>query len=174
MTVDVDPKDVKPGPPPPLDLLDKHSNQAFFARFGLVLGLLLAVTGGLALAAGLVGQHEPDPEQQRELIAERIAPVGVVATSKEQLAALTPVAAPAAPRSGEQVVAQVCGACHASGMLGAPKSHDKAAWAAREKAAGGADALLKHAIVGKGQMPPKGGDPSLSEQELRDAIAVMR
>ena len=174
MTVEVDPEDVKPGLPPPIDVLDKHSNEAFFIRFGLVLGLLLTITGGLALASGLIGEHAPDAEQQRELIAQRIAPVGVVATSEQELAALTPVAAAAAPRSGEQVVAQVCGACHASGMLNAPKSHDKAAWAARERAAGGPDGLLKHAIEGKGQMPPKGGDPSLSEQELRDAIAVMR
>ncbi|WP_207766027.1 c-type cytochrome [Solimonas fluminis] len=174
MTIDIDPKDVRPGPPPPIDILDKHSNRAFFIRFTLVVVLLHAVAGGLVLASRIVGQQEPDMEQQRELIARRIAPVGLVATSDQELAALTPVAAPAAPRSGPQVVAQVCGACHASGMLGAPKSHDKAAWAAREKAAGGPDGLLKSAIRGKGQMPPKGGDPSLGEQELRDAIAAMR
>jgi cytochrome c5 len=174
MTIDIDPKDVKPGPPPPIDVLDKHTNRAFFIRFGLVVVLLHVMAGGLVLASRVIGDQPQDEKLYRELVAQRIAPVGVVATSQEQLAALAPVAAPAAPRSGEQVVAQVCGACHASGMLGAPKSHDKAAWAARESAAGGPDGLLKQAIAGKGQMPPKGGDPSLSEQELKDAIAAMR
>ena len=41
---------------------------------------------------------------------------------------MTPLEAPGAPRTGEEVVRQACAACHATGLLGAPKIHDKTAW----------------------------------------------
>jgi cytochrome c5 len=75
------------------------------------------------------------------------------------LAALsTPTgAAPAVnvPTTGEQAFTQVCSACHAQGINGAPKIGDHAAWAPR--IAQGKDTLYKTAIAGKGAMPPKGG-----------------
>ena len=173
MTIDIDPKDVKPGPPPPLDLLDKHSNKAFFLRFGIVVLLLHTATGSLVVISRAVGHQEPDQPFQRELIEQRIAPVGRVATSQEQLIAMSPVEAPVAPRSGVQVVQEACAACHASGMLGAPKMHDKAAWQARTQAAGGREGLVAAAIKGKGQMPPRGGLANLSDKEIADAIEAM-
>ncbi len=55
----------------------------------------------------------------------------------------------------EQAFTQVCSACHATGVNGAPKIGDHAAWAPR--IAQGKDTLYKDAIAGKGNMPPKGG-----------------
>lgn len=173
MTIDIDPKDVKPAPPPPLNVLDKHSNRAFFIRFGLVVFLLHAVGGGLVVAARIVGHQEPDEKLQRTLVEERIAPVGRVATSEAELVAMSPAEAPVAPRTGEQVVQEVCAACHASGLLNAPKIHDKAAWQARERSVGGREGLVTSAIKGKGQMPPRGGLPNLSDKEVADAIKAM-
>lgn len=72
-------------------------------------------------------------------------------------AAAAPAAAPAAASAevGKKVYDQVCAACHAAGVAGAPKFGDKAAWAPRLKE--GMDAVHNYALKGKGVMPPKGG-----------------
>jgi cytochrome c5 len=72
-------------------------------------------------------------------------------------AAPAPAAAPAAASAdvGKKVYDQVCAACHAAGVAGAPKFGDKAAWAPRLKE--GMDAVHNFALKGKGVMPPKGG-----------------
>lgn len=72
------------------------------------------------------------------------------------------------PRDGAAVYNSVCMACHASGVAGAPKAGDKAAWAPR--IALGAATLLKNAANGKGAMPPKGGAADLSDAELKAAV----
>jgi cytochrome c5 len=64
----------------------------------------------------------------------------------------------------------VCSACHATGVAGAPKVGDKAAWAPR--AAQGIDALTASAIHGKGAMPPKGGS-SASDAEIKAVVTYM-
>jgi cytochrome c5 len=62
-------------------------------------------------------------------------------------------------------------ACHGTGVAGAPKAGDKAAWAPRIKT--GIDALLQSALKGKGGMPPKGGNAALSDADVRAAIEFM-
>jgi cytochrome c5 len=79
--------------------------------------------------------------------------------------------ASSASRSGDEIFNTVCTACHTSGVLEAPKLGDKAAWKLRM--ANGFDALLTSAINGKGNMPPKGGDTSLSDDEMKAAIIHM-
>ena len=74
-------------------------------------------------------------------------------------------------RTGEQVVQQVCGACHATGAAGAPKLGDKAAWAPR--IAQGFDGLLKSATNGKNAMPAKGGVADMPEIELARAVVYI-
>ena len=75
------------------------------------------------------------------------------------------------PRSGEMVYNTVCKACHETGVAGAPKTGDKAAWAPR--LATGNAALLKTAISGKGAMPPRGGGADLSDDELKSAVIYL-
>jgi cytochrome c5 len=72
---------------------------------------------------------------------------------------------------GKKVYDTVCTACHTAGVAGAPKLGDKAAWAPRLKQ--GTDALVQSVIKGKGAMPPKAGNPALSEAEIRAAIDFM-
>ncbi|MEO5845317.1 MAG: c-type cytochrome [Caldimonas sp.] len=95
-------------------------------------------------------------------VAERIRPVGVVEVKDaSDVASL---------KSGEQVFAGQCAACHAAGSLGAPKLGDVAVWAARIKT--GYDTLLHSALAGKGQMPPQsGGD--FSDYEIARAVVYM-
>lgn len=66
---------------------------------------------------------------------------------------------------------KVCVACHGTGVSGAPKIADKAAWAPR--IAEGQSVLTAHAYVGLGAMPPKGGKPDLSVQDFADAVVYM-
>jgi len=71
---------------------------------------------------------------------------------------------------GKAHVTKVCAACHASGVLGAPKIGDHAAWAERYKA--GKDTMLKLATSGIRAMPPRGGS-TFNDQQMKDAIAYM-
>jgi cytochrome c5 len=79
-------------------------------------------------------------------------------------------AAPAAA-DGKAVYEKACVACHASGVAGAPKLGDKAAWSTR--LGKGLDALTKTVIAGKGAMPPRGGNTALSDAEIKAAVSHM-
>ena len=82
-----------------------------------------------------------------EAIAARLAPVGRVEIRDAN--------APVVLKTGQQVVAAACSACHVAGAAGAPKIGDAAAWAPRIKT--GYDALLNSALKGKGAMGAQGG-----------------
>jgi cytochrome c5 len=79
--------------------------------------------------------------------------------------------APPVERSGEQVVRAQCSKCHQTGVGGAPKIGDQAAWVPRLKH--GIDPLVRSAINGHGGMPPRGGLASLTDREIRNAIVYM-
>ncbi|HKU46452.1 MAG TPA: c-type cytochrome, partial [Burkholderiales bacterium] len=72
---------------------------------------------------------------------------------------------------GKAVYDKVCVACHQQSVAGSPKIGDKAAWAPRIKT--GTDALVQSVIKGKGAMPPKAGNPSLSDAEIRAAVEFL-
>jgi cytochrome c5 len=97
-----------------------------------------------------------------------------------------PAAAPATPEAagakvaqaddkGKKVYGGTCIACHAAGVAGAPKLGDKAAWAPR--IAQGMDTLYTHSIKGfqgkAGLMPPKGGNMTLSDDDMKAAVDYM-
>jgi cytochrome c5 len=76
-----------------------------------------------------------------------------------------------AAADGKKVYDSTCTACHATGVANAPKLGDKAAWAPRAKQ--GVDALVQTVVKGKGAMPPKAGNASLSDAEIRAAVEFM-
>lgn len=84
-------------------------------------------------------------------------------------------APPAAPASdlvlGKKIYQQACAFCHDRGVAGAPKTGDKAVWTMRM--AQGMDTLYTVALRGKGAMPAKGGNPSLSETDVKAAVDYM-
>ncbi|MBE0622680.1 MAG: cytochrome c5 family protein [Burkholderiales bacterium] len=97
------------------------------------------------------------------------------APEKAAVAAAAPeTAAAAAPASasdkidGKKIYDTTCMACHATGVAGAPKAGDKAAWAPRLKT--GMNALYANALKGKGAMPPKGGNAALADAEVKAAV----
>lgn len=75
------------------------------------------------------------------------------------------------PRDGATVYNTICMACHATGLAGAPKTGDKAAWAPR--IATGLEAMLKSAINGKNAMPARGGAANLTDDELKAAVEYL-
>ena len=144
----------------------ESSDTHFFNSFSLVLGVLIVfaiVLFGVARSIGADTQGQAvllDPLHLKE-VQENTAPFAHVAIAGKDNSALAIVTAPAAgaaadvPTTGEQAFTKVCSACHATGVNGAPKVGDHAAWGPR--IAQGKETLYKDAIAGKGSMPPKGG-----------------
>ena len=113
---------------------------------------------------------------QDEVIAQRIKPVGQVCIQGEECKGVAAVAAAPAgggAKSPDDVIAAHCGACHGTGVLGAPKIGDTAAWKERADTQGGLDGLLAKAISGINAMPPKGTCATCSDDELKGAIEKM-
>ncbi len=136
----------------------------------VLLAFVVPITG-IVLTVQLVLSHpHVDPAALKpEAVAARMQPVGKIEFGSAD-------AGGGAPRSGEEVVKTVCGACHLSGVAGAPKIGDKAAWAPHIKA--GLNRMLADAIKGitiKGAMvmPPRGGAADLSDHEVALAIVYM-
>jgi cytochrome c5 len=75
-----------------------------------------------------------------------------------------------ASQAGKALYQQVCQACHAAGVLNAPKFGDKEAWAPRLKEP--MDTVYNYALHGKGAMPPKGGS-SASDADVKAAVDYM-
>lgn len=95
-------------------------------------------------------------------VAERIQPVGRVE--------IKDVSDPASMKTGDQVYAAQCSACHAIGAAGAPKFGDAAAWAPR--IGQGYEALLTSVLKGKGAMGAQGGG-DFSDFEIGRAVVYM-
>lgn len=74
-------------------------------------------------------------------------------------------------RSGEQIVQAQCVNCHETGVGGAPRIGDRAAWTPRLKQ--GLDVAIRSAIKGHGSMPPRGGLADLTDAEIRAAVLHM-
>ena len=110
--------------------------------------------------------------------AEAAAPVAVAAPAPAPVATTVAAVAPAAAAApvavasgnGEALYKQTCVACHGSGVAGAPKFGDKAAWAPRIKT--GMETLYTAAIKGLNAMPPRGGSTA-SDADLHAAVDYM-
>ena len=114
----------------------------------------------------------PPSEAEVARLEARIKPVGQVITDPAALVKVS-TAAERPPLSADEVYAQACAACHNSGVLNAPKTGDKAEWARRASVDGGLDGLTANAIKGKNQMPARGGNPDLSDDEIKAAVKQM-
>ncbi len=119
----------------------------------------------------------PAPEKAAAPASEKAvapAPEKAVAPAPEKAAAPAPEKAAAGASAagkivdGKQVFDATCVVCHGSGVAGAPKAGDKAAWAPRLKT--GMNALYASALKGKGAMPPKGGNNALADADVKAAV----
>ena len=130
----------------------KHYFNQITASCKLILNLVLA---GLFFLVGCSAQNTSDNDN-------------VTKSEKESALALKVDA-------GKTLYESNCAACHASGASGAPKISDKRAWSHRM--AEGKDIMVKKTIEGidgkGGMMPPKGGNESLTDEEVKMAILYM-
>jgi cytochrome c5 len=119
----------------------------------------------IAMLASLASKSV-DPATQtfsKDAIAKRLKPVGEVVVAAGGGAGVV--------KTGQQVYEAVCAACHATGALNAPKVGDAAVWAPLLKE--GHQHLTANAIKGIRQMPPRGGNPDLTDVEVARAVAFM-
>ena len=150
-------------------------NNEFSISVLLVVGLLGAV--GLvylfvySMAEDGFGKNMERANQQQDSgLLARIKPVVTLAdlmVAKDNSGAETQVVA---TKSGKDLYAGACGACHGSGVAGAPKLGESDTWKPRFEA--GLDALVNSAITGKGAMPPRGGS-AYSDEEMRSTVEFM-
>jgi len=157
----------------------EQDDKAFIRTFVGVMALLAVGTiiiFAIAMFAGTfdTGRDEARQEFERERLERRMQTVGVVRTDDDPM----PVAMPEdddeivdddEPRAADDIYASVCMVCHDPGIMDAARKGDGDAWQALldDK---GLDTLVENAISGVNGMPPRGGDSSLSDEEVRNTV----
>jgi len=111
------------------------------------------------------GNHDAQNTSRMENASKNLESVGAV--SIKDSASLSASKA----RSGKEVYNASCVACHATGVANAPKLGDKVAWEPR--VATGLEALLNTALNGKGAMPARGGNPAITDDEIKATVFYM-
>ena len=157
----------------------RNHDLVFLKHFSQVIVFLVAVTVALILLGLYINGLKPAEvsEAKAAQITTAIQPHGAI------FAGATGAAAQAAAKKaadeadkgqvaydgtldGSVIYTSLCSGCHTSGAGGAPKMV-KADWTAR--IAQGKETLNKHAIEGYnnvGVMPARGGNPSLSDEQV--------
>ena len=151
--------------------MSKTNTQFGSSLMGLIGVLVVVLLVNKAMAAVLSGSHTVDMSDAA--IQARIAPVGQVNTDPGAAVAAATTPEPAATETvdGAQVYQSTCFACHGTGAAGAPRVGDQAAWA--DRIARGMDTLLNHALNGFNAMPPRGGNPGLSDDAIKAVVEYM-
>ncbi|HZP66310.1 MAG TPA: c-type cytochrome [Rudaea sp.] len=168
----------------PLSATDRQ----FLKQFAIVVaGLHVVALFLLGFAFWIYGHHPPPaaPDEKQSTLA-RIAPVGAVyagetgraaalAAQERARSAAAGAVAYGGTKDGKTIFDNLCHACHETGVLGAPKVGDASAWGPRVSQ--GLDVLFNHAINGfqgkTGTMPPRGGNPALSDDQVKAAVQWM-
>ena len=72
---------------------------------------------------------------------------------------------------GQDVYIRFCAFCHGAGVAAAPMIGVPSDW--EERRAKGMAVLVENSINGIGHMPPRGGEPGLTDEAMRDAVAYI-
>jgi cytochrome c5 len=162
--------------------MSQSEDRNFIRQFsGIIIGLVLLTIVLIFVARSLQFESDVDVNPSQKTIAEqRIKPVAGVRTGDEGVAALAEAQASAVPAAaqnaaaevdGEQVYNGLCMTCHAAGVADAPMAgSDQMAQRLSEK---GIDTLVTNAINGLNVMPPRGGNPGLTDEQIRAAVDFM-
>jgi len=161
--------------------MDHQEDRAFLRQFsGVIAGFMLLTVALIFLARHM----EPEPTgdanpSQAALTDQRVAPVGAVRSGEEGAAELAEAQAAsqaAAPAGevvvdGEAVFQGLCKTCHEAGVAGAPIAHSEQMTTRLDEK--GLDTLVTNAINGLNAMPPRGGNPTLTDDQIRAAVEFM-
>lgn len=75
------------------------------------------------------------------------------------------------PHPGQATWEANCAVCHKTGLAGAPMFGNAKAWSKR--IARGKESLYQHALEGWGDMPARGGNAALTDEEVKQAVDYM-
>lgn len=108
-------------------------------------------------------------------VALLLVGVGVFAAPAAQSQTTYPIL-PGTTPEGRAVWLGTCESCHAYGIAGSPDPADPEAW--RDRLDKPMSVLYEHAIDGffgpeDTQMPPRGGNPELSDEQVKSAVDYM-
>jgi cytochrome c5 len=171
-------------PPEEPALSEKNDNNVFvyivpLLCFLAISGLLMFIIYDRMSELGWALHTGTGPTYDR-MVEARIRPVGQVAIAGEAIApppdvAEPPVAELLVELDGEAVYNRACTTCHGPAIAGAPRTGDPEHW--HDRLEQGMDTLVEHAILGfqgaTGFMPPRGGHPDLTDEQVRDAVQFM-
>ena len=161
--------------------MDQQEDRAFLRQFaGIIAGFVLLTVALIFLARYMQPDPDADANPSQKILAEkRIAPVGAVRSGEEGAAALAEAqaaAVEAAPATaveldGGAVYGGLCKTCHDTGVAEAPiAGSDQMAARLQEK---GLETLVSNALNGLNAMPPRGGNPTLTDEQIRAAVEFM-
>lgn len=161
-----------------------NQDSRFFNNFSMVIGGLIVVALVIFALAHKVAKdtqlaqvyEDPTYVASVEARTKPFARVAVAGADNSALKIEAPAQATAAvlavPKDGPALYEAVCKTCHGTGIAGAPKFGDHAAWAAR--IAQGKPTLYDHALHGfqgkAGVMPAKGGRSDLSDDLIKSGV----
>jgi cytochrome c5 len=133
--------------------------------WAVALSFIVPILAIVLLANYVTAHNKPaagSDAMAEQAVAARLQKVGAVE--------IKDLSDPTSMKTGAQVYAAQCTACHAAGVANAPKLGDAAAWGPRLKS--GYDALLTSALKGKGAMGAQGGG-DFSDYEIGRAVVYM-
>lgn len=171
--------------------MSQVQDQRFFRNYSLIVGALAVMILVFFIFAQILGTNQEAYIQQRAgVVAERTKPEGrvrIAGQSEPAREEAGPEAQAAGPETagagdgeetGKQVYNSLCFTCHGSeagqgGLPNVPHFGDADAWA--DRIAQGNPLLYERAINGYTgasgiPMPPKGGNPGLTDDEIRAAV----
>ncbi len=161
--------------------MDRKADSAFLRQFaGVIAGFVVLTIALIFLARYFQPLPDASDNPSQLLLAEqRIQPVGAVRYGEAGAAALAEAQAAvveAAPAGdvvvdGEAVYGGLCKTCHDTGVANAPITGSEQM--AERLAANGLDGLVQNAINGLNAMPPRGGNPSLTDEQIQAAVEFM-
>jgi cytochrome c5 len=126
----------------------------------VVLAFVVPVVAILLLSQLMITDKRPRAGESPAMLAERVKPIGELA-----------IAGPKVLLTGDKLYESLCKTCHEAGLAGAPKFGDATAWA--KVIAQGQATTVQHAITGIRAMPPKGGNPDLTDEEVAGGVVFM-
>lgn len=161
----------------------RNHDTVFLKQFSQVIAVLVVITIGLVLLGWYFNSRarpEANPAAVQATLA-RIRPAGAVYAGATGAAAQAAAAATAAESAkgevaydgttdGAVIYGNLCTGCHTSGAAGAPKL-EKADWTAR--LAKGNETLYASAVNGLNAMPARGGNPALSDEQVKATVDWM-
>ena len=164
--------------------MDAEQDRVFFYNYSIVIGLsVVMIVIFIVLARYLGIDEDAIALKQSTRVSANTVPVGVVNVAGEATEALESTLAAVAEETdaepidmGQRVFQGLCISCH-SGLPGIPKLGDKAAW--ENRIAQGMALLYERSIKGFISaggiiaMPPKGGNPNLTDEEVKAAVDYM-